>query len=585
MIAAIRADASRWLLPLLLIILGLFSRAAHGATIYSLVVGVNRALDSSTAVLRYADDDALLFHRLLSTAGPSILLVELDHETKKIYENTRVNARRPFRAELLSAIKQLLFAVRMARERGEDAHFFFIYSGHGDVKNNEGYLALSDGKFTARDLEQYILAVSQATTNHIVVDACQSYFLVQAKRVGGQRQRVKQPFYRSTDLTRRFPNTGFLLSTSTGSSSHEWGEIQAGIFSHEVRSGIIGAADLNGDRLISYNEIAAFIHTANESIPNARFRPQIFMKAPYHDGLQPLFHINSSQVYRLLIPPKRAGRYFLEDSKGVRYADMNTDLHTNISLWLPRGGRYYLHDLKRAVEYYVETSHHAGPLVALAPRPLRYQNKGAAHEAFMRIFAIPFSRDAYSSAIQHYNHLARRQYQPMAEEEKTREEPFAPQRLQLTYGLRRGYLDQSGLLHGVRLGYAYRFDAMRIEATLGYSHGAYQRQDGIQISLNDLLATAFIDYFLFQGTRITVPLGIGAGTGWGWQRALVQQEEELASQPILFHYGARAGIEVKLRGPLQVVFDGHLGQLLVEKAGSIEAPLAAGLNIGLALDL
>ena len=42
--------------------------------VFGLVVGVNRASDQKVAALRYADDDAILFHQILATAGSSTLV-------------------------------------------------------------------------------------------------------------------------------------------------------------------------------------------------------------------------------------------------------------------------------------------------------------------------------------------------------------------------------------------------------------------------------------------------------------------------------------------------------------------------------
>ena len=53
-------------------------------------------------------------------------------------------------------------------------------------------------------------------------------------------------------------NVGLLLSTSSARESHEWSGFESGVFSHEVRSGLYGAADADGDGRVSYAEIAAF---------------------------------------------------------------------------------------------------------------------------------------------------------------------------------------------------------------------------------------------------------------------------------------------------------------------------------------
>ena len=67
--------------------------------------------------------------------------------------------------------------------------------------------------------------------------------------------------------------------------SHEWAGFEAGVFSHEVRSGLFGAADADGDGRVTYAEIAAFVRRANEAIPADRFRPQVLARPPQGDGM------------------------------------------------------------------------------------------------------------------------------------------------------------------------------------------------------------------------------------------------------------------------------------------------------------
>ena len=73
----------------------------------------------------------------------------------------------------------------------------------------------------------------------------------------------------------RAGHIGFLLSSSLSGETHEWAGFEAGVFSHEVRSGLYGAADADGDGRVTYPEIAAFVERANAAIVNQRFRPRV----------------------------------------------------------------------------------------------------------------------------------------------------------------------------------------------------------------------------------------------------------------------------------------------------------------------
>src|SRR5262249_46623715 len=138
---------------------------------------------------------------------------------------------------------------------------------------------LADGHLSRHDLEDRILARSAADTNHVIIDACRSYYIAYDRGPGGQRRKWLEPYFESGAAS-PFRNTGFVLASSSGGRTHEWEEFQAGIFSHEVRSGLLGGADTNGDGRITYAELAAFVRVANQAVRNGRYRPEILARAP-----------------------------------------------------------------------------------------------------------------------------------------------------------------------------------------------------------------------------------------------------------------------------------------------------------------
>jgi hypothetical protein len=382
--------------------------------VFALVVGVNQPIDPGPPRLLYADDDAILFHKVFSQIGRSILLIDPDPSTVRLHgvpEPRRAGetttsvlqgVRAPTRANLKAAIGELQALVETSRKKGEQPQLYFVYSGHGDVRNNQGYLALADDRFTARDLAEQILTPSRATANHVIVDACKSYFIIRERRAGGVGEPAPQGFQRTQTLLDRFPNTGFLLSTTSAAASHEWEEFQAGIFSHEVRSGLLGAADINRDGRVSYNEIRAFIEVANSAIRNERYRPSIFVRAPHDDGRAPLLRTRRAGIPALTVPRNRAGRYFLEDSNGVRLADMHTASSGAVTIAVPRDTHLYMHDLSRSVEYLVDPRPGQRQIVALPVRAASHRMKGAGNDAFQRIFTLPFSVPAYKALLRRY---------------------------------------------------------------------------------------------------------------------------------------------------------------------------------------
>src|SRR5262249_20013615 len=140
------------------------------------------------------------------------------------------------------------------------------------------------------------------------------------------------------------PRVGLLLSTSSATESHEWDAFQAGVFSHEVRSGLYGAADADRDGAVSYREMAAFVTRANEVIENDRFRPRIFARPPA--ARDELIDLRAARARRIAVDGAHAGRYLLEDARGVRLADFHSAPDEDVLLVRPPPtGRVYLRRL------------------------------------------------------------------------------------------------------------------------------------------------------------------------------------------------------------------------------------------------
>ena len=64
-----------------------------------------------------------------------------------------------------------------------------------------------------------------------------------------------------------------ILATTLGQQAHEWSAIESGVFTHELLSGLLGAADVNADQRIEYTELQAFIAAANRCGPTICSKP------------------------------------------------------------------------------------------------------------------------------------------------------------------------------------------------------------------------------------------------------------------------------------------------------------------------
>jgi hypothetical protein len=369
---------------------------------FVLVVGSNRPPQPGLVTLRYADDDAVRWTVLFRTFGAEVeLLTDLDAESERLYGTDAPPHRSATHAEVIQAMARLRIAIERARAEGARTAFYFVYAGHGDEEDGEGFVGLADGRLLRREIEEQILAVSGADTNHVIVDACRSYYIAYDRGPGGARRPWPEPYF-NTGTAARFRNTGFVLASSSGGATHEWEEFQAGIFSHEVRSGLLGGADANGDGLITYAELAAFVHVANQAVRNDRYRPEILARAP-SNGDDVLLDMREALGGRVRFGAGLAGRQVLEDGLGVRWADVHPGPRQNLTLALPAepwGGRLlFVESLANNTEYRVA----AGADVDLAgekPQPRSLLARGALHEAFALLFALPFDVSALTAPLE-----------------------------------------------------------------------------------------------------------------------------------------------------------------------------------------
>ncbi|HSY24706.1 MAG TPA: hypothetical protein VK841_21415 [Polyangiaceae bacterium] len=246
---------------------------------FAVVVGNNRSLGGRRPDLHYADDDAAKYYELLDTVAPDrvALLADFDDDTARLFPAARARAVSPTRAELLRAGQEVARAVAAAAESGADTDVYFVFAGHGDVDEGMGFIDLADARFTSSDLEAWLRAIPFSRA-HVILDSCNSFFMLSARGPGGHYYATSEDAART--LSARLPNVGVFLSTSAEGESFEWSEIQSGVFSHVVRSGLSGAADANGDGVVSYVELAAFVATATADVANPNMRPHVFARGP-----------------------------------------------------------------------------------------------------------------------------------------------------------------------------------------------------------------------------------------------------------------------------------------------------------------
>src|SRR6185436_16729188 len=138
--------------------------------------------------------------------------------TRRVHPQAVAEAEEPKRAPFDRAVAALAADVRQAGARGVETLVYFVYAGHGNARNGQGYITLEDARVSGAELAQ-IFARVPATRVHVIVDACASSFLTPSRGPGGERRTLEG--FRASDLADD-PRVGILLSTSSGKESHEW---------------------------------------------------------------------------------------------------------------------------------------------------------------------------------------------------------------------------------------------------------------------------------------------------------------------------------------------------------------------------
>jgi hypothetical protein len=363
---------------------------------FALVIGNNAPPHAGLSPLRYADDDAVRWAVMLDALGGDVeVLTELDAESQRLYGPLAFHANPPSREALRAAVGRLAARIAGAHAQGAPTVFYFIYAGHGDVEDGQGYLALTDGRFTRAELGPMVLVPTGADTNHVIIDACRASSFLGSRGPGGERHPWQDAYFAPN--APRLANTGFLLASSSSGLSHEWEEFQGGVFSHEVRSGLLGAADVNGDGLVTYAELTGFVHLANLPVNNERFRPRIVSRPPA-GGDDVLVDLRGARGGSLTLGPLAVSSHeLLEDRAGVRWADFHPGTTGHVHLILPRpawsADGFYLRSLANDDEYAIPAGRDVH-LAELAPQPSHALRRGALSDAFTHLFDLTFDQGA-----------------------------------------------------------------------------------------------------------------------------------------------------------------------------------------------
>lgn len=417
---------------------------------YALIVANNGSADDGVAPLRYADDDGARYYETFSAlADQTVLLTTLDADSQRVFPALASQSLPPSRAQLKKSVAALADQIAADKKAGLSPEIYLVFTGHGNIDAaGEGYLSLSDGKLTRSDLYREVIRPLSASYTHLIIDACHAYFMVQSRGGGSdetwQDDRSEQAhdeallayMQRKKDQPSRAvaqdSTVGVILSTSGTAEVHEWSKLRAGVFSHQLRSALLGGADVDQDGEITYLEIEAFLAAANASITNPRARISVYARPPAQDLGHALLAIDDYRhATTLALPDEMEGRYHVEDARGLRYADLNKSRGQSarvVLLRAPVSDRpYYLRRDQEQAR--LEIGEDRSPIhgEALAFAQVDEGARSSVEESFRaELFSTPFGPGFYAGYL-----ASRNRYESLLQERDAQSLRTAPSRWSL----------------------------------------------------------------------------------------------------------------------------------------------------------
>jgi hypothetical protein len=188
---------------------------------------------------------------------------------------------------------------------------------------------------------------------------------------------------------------GVLIASAQNQEAHEWSQIEAGVFTYEVTSALLGAADVNGDSRVEYGEVAAFVAAANRSLPNPSAAPRLVARAP--KSKSPLL-VDITKLERSLVltgSPEKLGKFFIELPNGERWLEAHVPARTRLTLALPLQRGSFLRSGGSEAEIPL-TASRVVRLESLKFSPSSISSRGSVERALREhLFSLPFDREYY----------------------------------------------------------------------------------------------------------------------------------------------------------------------------------------------
>jgi hypothetical protein len=450
--------SARWTWLFGLFVLAIGAPAQAHVTRYALLVG-NDVGGPQQGKLAYAERDAERMYNTLRDVGgfDPANMVLLRGERAGVVEQTLVTLNERIRATLETP--------------GEEVLFLVYYSGHADAEA----LQLDGSRLMLARVSQLVRG-SSATFRVLVVDACRSGTLTRKK--GG---RIAPAFALDTEASLPGSGMAFLTASAAHEDAQESDAIAGSFFTHALVSGMLGAADENGDGAVALEEAYCY---AYDSTLRATSRSLSGMQHPtFHYDLRGQGKLVLTRPFerggeRAVLEFPRDRNYLIlrEDAGGAVVAEVG--VRDRARALSARPGRYYV--IGRAETFLLE-----GTIDVSAGQRLRVADEQLERVAYARLVRKGGSEHASVG-------------------------PFAG------YAIRSALPNASTPCHGPLLGLTADFEALSLRPRVSACRGGFAN-DALDATTDELDGELRV-VRAFDFGPLSLGVGIGAGGGLFWQR-------------------------------------------------------------------
>jgi hypothetical protein len=296
--------------------------------------------------LQYAVSDAKAMIKILEGIGGV-----MSDDSKMLIE--------PNREAFFWEINRLKNKVERAKQESGKVEVIIYYSGHSDEKN----LLLGNEKLAYAELLEQINEI-ESDVRIAILDSCASGAFTRLK--GGK---MRSPFL--LDSAYNMKGNAFMTSSSSNESSQESERLKGSFFTHNLLTGMRGAADLRKDGRVTLSE--AYQYAFNETLEQT----EKTINGPQH----PNYHIQMSGTgdvvmteYRkntalLKISKNISGRIFIHNAANLLVLELNKPYGREIELGLEHG-KYRLINIFEGIVFETRVFLEKGKYFELLPNKL-----------------------------------------------------------------------------------------------------------------------------------------------------------------------------------------------------------------------